>query len=54
MYFAIIKNILKCRYANGSVKNYVLKYLAKRQAKSKKKRKKYLYIEDGRDDLKKT
>ena len=36
IYFAITKNVSNTDKKNGSVREYILKYLAKREAKSKK------------------
>lgn len=41
--------MFKIQVKNGSVRDYILKYSAKRQAW----RKKYFLIEDGKDNLKK-
>ena len=38
IYFAIIKKCLKWNKKNGSLTDYILKYLAKWEAKSKKKK----------------
>ena len=47
IYFVVIK-MFKIQIKNMSVRDYTLKYLAERETKKKE----YIHIKDGRDDVK--